>query len=91
MVLRGEAEIEGERIGPDTVLYLGSARSSREVSCLVGPTQLFLIGGKPFEEEILLWWNFVARSLAEIEAATLDWNSRARRFGEVTRLSNEAG
>ena len=29
-----------------------------------------------------MWWNFVARTTAEIEAACEDWE-RGRRFGEV--------
>ena len=40
-------------------------------------------GGVPFDEEILLWWNFVGRTQAEIEAATYEWNHNVERFGEV--------
>jgi redox-sensitive bicupin YhaK (pirin superfamily) len=34
---------------------------------------LLLIGGPPFGEEIVMWWNFVARDHAEIEQARADW------------------
>ena len=44
--------------------------------------RLLIIGGVPFGEDILLWWNFVARRAEEIEAATRDWNS-GQRFGTV--------
>jgi len=41
-----------------------------------------LIGGPPFPEKILMWWNFVARTPEEIAQARADWQSH-RRFGEV--------
>ena len=34
---------------------------------------LLLIGGAPFGEEIVMWWNFVGRDHAEIEQARADW------------------
>ncbi|HVM08586.1 MAG TPA: pirin-like C-terminal cupin domain-containing protein [Acidimicrobiales bacterium] len=37
----------------------------------------------PFEEELLMWWNFVARSRDEIEEAQRDWNGGHERFGDV--------
>jgi hypothetical protein len=46
------------------------------------PVRALLIGGAPFGERILMWWNFVARSTEEIVAARLDWEA-GRRFGEV--------
>jgi hypothetical protein len=41
-----------------------------------------LIGGTPFGETILMWWNFVARTPDEIREARDDWQA-GRRFGEV--------
>lgn len=80
LTLRGEVNIEGETLAPGTLLYLGSGREQLNLHC-ASAAQVLIIGGTPFDEEILLWWNFVARTQDEIEAATLDWN--ARRFGEV--------
>jgi hypothetical protein len=31
-----------------------------------------------------MWWNFVARSRAEVEAATREWNAQEPRFGSVS-------
>jgi quercetin 2,3-dioxygenase len=44
---------------------------------------VLLLGGVPFEEELLMWWNFVARSRDEIEEAQRDWNGGHERFGDV--------
>jgi hypothetical protein len=41
-----------------------------------------LVGGVPFGEVILLWWNFVARNAQEMEQAARDWNT-GQRFGPV--------
>ena len=45
--------------------------------------RVLLIGGPPFPETILMWWNFVARTPEEIAQARSDWEKR-RRFGDVT-------
>ena len=80
MCLRGSARVEGEKVEPGVLLYLGQSRDAVTIEC-DGETQLLLVGGAPFGEDILVWWNFVARTPEEIRAATEDWN--AGRFGEV--------
>jgi hypothetical protein len=49
------------------------------------PCRVLLLGGEPFDEEIVMWWNFVARSHAEIAQARADWmaGGGAARFGRV--------
>ena len=80
LVLDGAARIAGEPLAPGTLLYLGTGREALAVEC-AGAARVLLIGGVPFDEEILVWWNFVARTPGEIEAATNDWT--AGRFGAV--------
>ena len=43
--------------------------------------RFFVIGGVPFGEPLLMWWNFVARNGEEITRAREDWV--AGRFPEV--------
>jgi len=81
LVLSGAASIEDEKVTPGALLYLGSARERLAVSCEAA-ARLMLIGGAPFGEEILLWWNFVARDAQEMRQAARDWNA-GRRFGAV--------
>ena len=81
LVLSGAASIEGEELTPGTLLYLGSARERLAVSCEAA-ARLLLVGGAPFGEEILLWWNFVARDAQEMQQAAREWNA-GRRFGAV--------
>jgi redox-sensitive bicupin YhaK (pirin superfamily) len=47
------------------------------------PARVVVLGGPPFEEQIVMWWNFVARSHDEIVAFREAWEGRADRFGSV--------
>lgn len=42
-----------------------------------------LLGGPPFEEEIVMWWNFIGRSHDDIVRARDDWQHASERFGTV--------
>jgi quercetin 2,3-dioxygenase len=42
---------------------------------------LILLGGKPFGEKILMWWNFIGRNHQDIALAREQWNGREERFG----------
>jgi quercetin 2,3-dioxygenase len=64
------------------LLYLGTDRDGVEVSSRDGAT-LFVLGGEPFEADIVMWWNFVGRSHDEIADARADWEADAARFGHV--------
>jgi len=81
LCLDGAMTIEGEKIEPGTMLYLGLGRHSISIQCDAA-SQLLLIGGEPFNETILMWWNFVARSPDEMIRATEDWNAH-KHFPEV--------
>jgi redox-sensitive bicupin YhaK (pirin superfamily) len=72
VVLSGSVELAGERLERGELLYLG--RHRRELAVETSSDARFLIlGGEPFGADILMWWNFVARSRHEIEAARSDW------------------
>ncbi|HKV36065.1 MAG TPA: pirin family protein [Pyrinomonadaceae bacterium] len=81
LLMTGEAEIDGQSIDATSLWYLGTNRSSVEFKGKNG-CRVLLIGGPPFTEQILMWWNFVARTPEEIADARSDWQSH-QRFGEV--------
>jgi quercetin 2,3-dioxygenase len=86
--LMGQCELGGERLVPDSLYY--QAPGSTGLSLRVGSAgaRVLLIGGAPFGETILMWWNFVARTTEEIVAAREDWQAR-RRFAEVRGYPGE--
>ena len=77
-----EASTEPVRVENGALLYLGIEREYVDVHSEHGAT-LFLLGGEPFAEEIVMWWNFVARTHEEIVEAREDWERGAPRFGHV--------
>ena len=79
--LDGDIRVEGEALAPGTLLYLGAGRENVRIETDVA-ARLLLVGGEPLGEDVLLWWNFVARSAEEMAQATQDWN-HGDRFGVV--------
>ncbi|HEX7381037.1 MAG TPA: pirin family protein [Nevskiaceae bacterium] len=81
VVIGGEVALDGARLVPGSLYYLGTCRSGLELAA-TRPAHVVLVGGAPFGESIVMWWNFVARTADEIRAAREDWQQH-RRFGEV--------
>ncbi|SIR89846.1 pirin family protein [Microbacterium sp. RURRCA19A] len=73
----GTASVDGTRL-----LYLGTGRDHVDITAPEG-ARVFLLGGEPFEADIVMWWNFVGRSHDEIEEAREAWEAGAARFGAV--------
>ena len=86
----GASETSPTSVALDTahLLYLGLGRESVEVSSTDGAT-LFVLGGEPFEADIVMWWNFVGRSHDEIVDAREAWEARGARFGSVVGHGDE--
>ncbi|MEU9710458.1 pirin family protein [Streptomyces sp. NPDC047967] len=79
--MSGEAEVDGVPVLPGSMLYLGCGRTELPLRA-VSDAGLMLLGGEPFEEELVMFWNFIARSGEEIVQARKDWEEGSR-FGEV--------
>jgi quercetin 2,3-dioxygenase len=78
----GVAEVEDAPLEVGAMLYLGTGRRRMRVRA-AEPTRLLLLGGAPFEERIVMWWNFVGRSGEEIADYAQAWNAEDERFGAV--------
>jgi redox-sensitive bicupin YhaK (pirin superfamily) len=72
-------EVDGRLVEPNRVVYLGPGRDEIRVRTME-PARVILLGGVPFEEPILMWWNYVARTREEIAGAHADWTQRRDRF-----------
>jgi len=51
--------------------------------------RLILLGGEPFGEDIVMWWNFVGRSHDEIVGYRDEWQRETDRFGRVEGYQGE--
>jgi redox-sensitive bicupin YhaK (pirin superfamily) len=82
IVASGTVAAEGQRIVPGQLLYLGAGRDELILGA-TRPSRALLLGGVPFPEQLLMWWNFVARTRDEIDAAYDAWTADSGRFGQV--------
>ena len=80
VVLEGAVRVAGRALSPGHLAYLGSGRIEVVLDAL-DTCRAILLGGEPFEARPLMWWNFVARSTEEIDAAVESWNASDGRFG----------
>jgi hypothetical protein len=76
LVLDGGLAVDGQDLPAGPLGYLGTGRSELRLQAQPG-TRFLLIGGEPFGEELLMWWNFVGRTHDEVEQAREDWEAQA--------------
>jgi quercetin 2,3-dioxygenase len=77
----GPASVAGAAIAPGQLAHLPRGLASVR---LTAPEErrFLIVGGAPFGERLVTWWNFVARTGAEVEQARTEWTEG--RFGAVT-------
>ena len=82
VVLRGQLLVEGRLVERTRTAYLDPGRASVGLASPEG-ARVLLLGGEPFGEELLMWWNFVGRSREEVAEASRQWVDGDERFGSV--------
>lgn len=82
---RGAVEFDGTPLAVAELGYQGPGRSALRLRNRGdSPARVLLLGGTPFTEELVLWWNFVGRSHDEIVEYRNQWNNGDERFGAVS-------
>jgi quercetin 2,3-dioxygenase len=82
VLLDGKVLVGEQVVAPGELAYLGRGREELVLTA-ADPARMLLLGGEPFPEPVLMWWNFVARSREELEAAYRQWESGDPRFGRL--------
>jgi redox-sensitive bicupin YhaK (pirin superfamily) len=82
VVVEGVATVGGTEGHVDQLVYLGTGRSSLRLRS-GGGARVMLLGGEPFAEEIVMWWNFIGRSHDEVVGYRDAWERRDPRFPPV--------
>ncbi|TXI60509.1 pirin family protein [Mycolicibacterium mageritense] len=81
---QGAIEVGGTAIDIADLAYQGPGRSELNiVNRGDGPARAILLGGPPFGEQLVMWWNFVGRSHEDIVAYRDLWQANDARFGDV--------
>lgn len=82
MVIDGNVRVGSLVLSRTQMIYLKSGRSSIAFAAETD-ARILLIGGEPFAEDLVMWWNFIGRSHDEIVQARDDWEAGGERFGTV--------
>lgn len=87
LAMSGRVEVDGAAVEPGTMLYLGCGRDRLDLRSDDGGA-VMILGGEPFEEKLVMWWNLIARSGEEIAEYRAAWEA-AERFGSVAGYEGE--
>ena len=66
-------DVEGK---PGDLVYVPPGPVRLTVSAQEREARVLLLGGPPFGEQIVMWWNFVGRDHDEIAQARADWQAQ---------------
>ncbi len=78
----GSVEINGFKVEEGSLHYISNGSSKVRLSATKS-SRVILLGGEPFEEEIVMWWNFIGRSHEEIVEMRAAWENHSNRFAPV--------
>lgn len=79
LLIDGSASVEGHTLATSEIAYVGSDRDRLHLSTQA-PARLLLLGGEPFDEQIVMWWNFIGRTHEEIVEYREQWNAGSDRL-----------
>ena len=79
LLVSGDLAVNEEELPIEHIYYSPAGAAELHISSIHGAT-VVLLGGVPFEEEIVMWWNFIGRSHEEIEQMRADWEDQSTRF-----------
>ncbi|MEZ4317893.1 MAG: pirin family protein [Myxococcota bacterium] len=77
--VEGQVTVDGP-VPSGHLAYLGVGRPWVRIR---GSGRVILLGGPPYPEPLLLWWNFVVGDASALERARSDWDAHSPRFGPV--------
>jgi len=80
----GPVVVDGTELARAELGYLPPGRNRLELANPGGgPARVMVLGGTPFVEPLVMWWNFVGRTHEEIAGFREEWESGSERFGRV--------
>jgi quercetin 2,3-dioxygenase len=94
LAVGADVEVDGAPLTAQRLSYLGQGRPGLRLATGDEPAIAVLLGGEPFAEEIVMWWNFIGRSHDEIVEQREAWNGTGlthvpERFGQVVDFDGD--
>lgn len=82
LVVSGSVQIEGMRIEAGPLAYLGAQREELSIDA-IQDARFILLGGEPFTEDLVMFWNFVGRNHEEVALARAAWEGQVGAAAEA--------
>jgi quercetin 2,3-dioxygenase len=81
---QGDVEVAGTALAVADLAFQAAGSDRLEVvNRGQSPARVLLLGGPPFPEQLVMWWNFVGRSHEDIASYRQMWETHDARFGAV--------
>ncbi|WP_409435893.1 pirin family protein [Mycobacterium sp. SMC-14] len=81
----GAITLGGAALGVGALGYQGPGRAVLALrNTADSPARILVLGGLPFGEELVLWWNFIGRTHDEIVEFRRRWQDGDEQFGQVS-------
>ena len=76
LVDTGVVRLDGVEVAKDELAYVPVGSSTLALQAGPGGARLLVVGGTPFGEPIVMWWNFVGRTHEEVVASRDAWQAQ---------------
>jgi quercetin 2,3-dioxygenase len=83
LVDTGVVAVAGTDVKQHELAYVPTGSDRLELRAYDASVRLLLLGGTPFGEAIVMWWNFVGRSHDEIVGFRAEWQQQVAADGTV--------
>jgi redox-sensitive bicupin YhaK (pirin superfamily) len=87
----GRLDVAGTTAERSDLAFVPPGQDRLRLTAHDEPVRVLLLGGPPFGEAIVMWWNFVGRSHEEIVGFREQWQAQVLDDGGVSADPDEAG
>ena len=95
LVDTGEVAVNGTTVARAAMAYLPPGTRTLALATGAAPARVVLLGGEPFPEEIIMWWNFIGRTHDEVVEFRAQWQAEVAAFADghapTTRFGRVSG
>jgi redox-sensitive bicupin YhaK (pirin superfamily) len=91
LVDTGVLGVDGVEANASDLAYVPPGRQTLTLAAYDEPARVLLLGGPPFGESIVMWWNFVGRRHDEIVGFRSEWQAQIEERDGAPRRPDDAG
>ena len=89
LVDSGILAVAGQATKQNELIYVPPGSPQLALAAYDEPVRLLLLGGEPFGDSIVMWWNFVGRTHDEVVAFREEWQAQITADGAVVADSQD--